>query len=593
LIKRNHQITKAGEHLKTVRELQQYEPIQVHYGKLRKPLGCPTSFALKGELGYRLALSAKRIEQAFPYTQEYLLSQVSAQDGEWSNFPRFHGDVAGRWVLAETYLYSAQQTAPDHLRSLVDQLLALQNADGSFGKVSLEEYPLNKQKAYGNGWLLQALAQYAYTFREEQAAGAAMRLGEFYRKTFHLWTEADGHRETDFYAVSVNAYYHALPGLAALYRLTADPSIINLIRDFVPRLPRLDQADHSHMYLTTRRGLLDLLEFAPDLVDLETTKAELDKMYQEFVLETGGIPERFQHAHGTIGDDEGCSLFDWLIVCARMYTATGETRWIDRAIFNLENHIFYNQTNNGGFGSYDMDSKYKQFGKEAFWCCSIYGPYGLIDGSSFFVRKSGETLEVNHLVSGDFTFESGDTVRLTHDEEHCLLTIDLTAAPEITSISIYTPAWLSVDSEEGQEVGYRISINVSSRPVVAIPYQYQLWFSKPGVSPQRKDQIQPGECVNAFYGPWLLTHRYPDPVIVTLPVDPRPDRSMFSHQHLLGLGFFGESKRIILPAEIKQHPEDPLSGVFEKDNQLFMYPLKSKETPALNNNLIQLKGEVV
>lgn len=71
---------------------------------------------------------------------------------------------------------------------------------------------------------------------------------------------------------------------------------------------------------------------------------------------------------------------------------------------------------NGGFGSCELGHVYKQQGKEAPWCCSLFGPFGLIDSAANWVRLDGATLQINQLVSGTMRFADCSEVVVGRDD---------------------------------------------------------------------------------------------------------------------------------------------------------------------------------
>lgn len=567
--------------VKTVKQLQQIDPISINYSRIQPGSRRSAQFALDGELGFRLARAAHRIENELPYSHEYLLSQISGARDEWSNFPRVHADIAGRWVLAETYLHAGQSEPPQHLAAVIEDLLKLQNDDGSFGIVSFDDEPLNMHKAYGNGWMLKALAQYAITFADKRVCHAAVQLGEFYKRTFPLWDQSNRReRDTKFYAISISCYYHAFDGLVSLYQLTDDDRWLELVEKFIPNLAPLEEADHSHMYLTIRRGLLRYYQIKGMDDAIEELAQELHRCYESCMLETGGVPERFWLPDGEHADDEGCSLFDWEILTTQMFEATGDTRWLDYAIFNLENQIFYNQTYNGGFGSCELGHQYKQQGKEAPWCCSVFGPYGLIESGASFVHFKEEVLLINHLISGTFKSEAGDSVTLSRDEETGRFTIDLSDAPGIQLVNVYQPHWVDFSTEYGDQVDQWFVITAAEQRTIAVPFQYRVWLSNAGKAPKRITAVPADRPFLLFYGPWLLTHRFHEqPVNVDLELDQHGYVTNFRRWFMRGVNFYGESTRLVIPSDRTVEQTDTFRGVYEEDGDLYMYPLKDKESP--------------
>ena len=87
--------------------------------KIRQIKGRPARMKIEGELGFRTFRNIKRLQEDLPYTEEYIVGQISGDEGLWSNFPRFHGDIAGRYILAMTYAESAHSEPPGYLQDLV------------------------------------------------------------------------------------------------------------------------------------------------------------------------------------------------------------------------------------------------------------------------------------------------------------------------------------------------------------------------------------------------------------------------------------------------------------------------------------------
>lgn len=549
------------------------------YTRLHVPAGSPERITLGGELGRRLARSIRRIEDDAPYCSEFLLSQISAERGSWCNFPRFHGDMCGRWILAETHAHGAAAAPPDHLATLVADAIRLQNADGSFGAVQTEAEPLNREKAYGNGWMLRALATYAEVFADAPARAAAVRLGEHYLRTAPAWfASTESERDTGAYAATISCFYHALDGLVALARLTGDERYRGLGRQFLPRLTRLAQADHSHMYLTIRRGVLGLALDAGDTAMVAALAEDLDQVWSRCALETGGMPERFNLEPGGHADDEGCTLFDWGILMSRLHAATGAARWMERAILNLENHICYNQCYNGGFGSCELGHVYKQQGKEAPWCCSLFGPFGLIDGAAGYVRLAGDVLEVNHLVSGTVRFADGQEVALVRDDAAGTYRVDLARAPRIARVAILRPHWMALGGAGAEDAGARTVLPRGGGQVVAT-VAWKLWAARPGRAPEPFTPADGDQAV-LFYGPWILAHRHHDgPVPVRLRRGTDGALTGWEARHLLGLTYAGEGYRIAMPMERTVTASDVFRGIDQGANELWAYPLKDKESP--------------
>ena len=350
-------------------------------------------------------------------------------------------------------------------------------------------------------------------------------------------------------------------------------------------LTPVEEADHSHMYLTSRRGLLEYYSLINDTSSISALDREIKDVYHTFILETGGIPERFVQNENERNnaqrhfDDEGCSLFDWEILTMRLFEITGDVAWIERAILNLENAIYYNQVHNYGFGACDMGPFYKEKRKEAPWCCTLFGPYGMLESASMWVLKKSDVLEINHLVSGEFEFEGGEQVVLTTDNEKGIFRIELKNRAEIEHVSLHIPHWLKPEGVSGSVEKGRLNLEIPPSGVLEIPYTYRVWMSGSRISPDKRVGFKDDETGVLFYGPWLLAHHFPNDIqTVNLKLDKEGFVANFAKEHILGINIYGESTRITIPSDIEINPNDVARGIEEKSEELYLYPLRDRES---------------
>ena len=130
-----------------------------------------------------------------------------------------------------------------------------------------------------------------------------------------------------------------------------------------------------------------------------------------------------------------------------------------------------------------MGVVYKERRKEAPWCCTLFGPYGLLESASGWVTKNSAVLEINHLVSGEFEFDGGEQAILTTDNEKGILKIELKNRVEIEKVSLYVPHWLKPESISGNLENGRLKLEVPSSSILEIPYSYRVWMSGSRTSP--------------------------------------------------------------------------------------------------------------
>jgi len=558
--------------MKSVKEMNQLDS-----GLLRPLTGPLKTMRLTGELGFRTARIVNRLESELPYSNEYILSQISGEKNQWSNFRKFHGDIAGRWILAMSYAYSGKDTLPKHVQGIVDHVLALQNDDGTFGCVQQENEPLNMHKAYGNGWLLKGLTHFAAVFKNSEAHTAAKKLGDWYVNSFESWA-ADASSESDSdgnYAVSRSCYFHALDGLVSLYRLTHQQKFLDLAGALIPHLTPMDEADHTHMYLTCRRGVLEYYIETGAADKIQQLAEELQRFEEKFILETGGAPERMEQDDTLRNNperlftDEGCTNFDWLLLCARLHEVTSKNRWRDRALLNLENQIFFNQLDNGGFGDTEFGPYYPRLQKEAPWCCSLFGPFGFIQAAAMLIRKEQNLITVHAPISGTFTFDDQTELVMCLDNEKQMLSIQAAPGTDVQRIQLNLPFWMKAEKTE---------LNLTQETRFEIPFKTHLWFAEPLHAPVQKKTKPNGNEKILFYGPWLLAHRFNEPIpTATSLIDEEGFLTSFEAEFIRGLGSYGESVRVHIPSGIKTNPHDVSLDPNQHDGDLWLYPLKDKE----------------
>ncbi len=522
------------------------------------------SFSYDGELGYRTLWIMDRLENQKPFSEEYIVGQISGDPAIWTNFPRVHGDIAGRWILAETVFHSGKQKAPEKLSKMISHVLDLQDEDGSFGYIHKADQNLNMHKMYGNAWLLRALVQYAFTFGDNRSTQAAIRLGDFYSSELPLWLDFDlGEGETGFYAISRSCYFHATDGLVALYRLTGEKKYLDLVGSFIPHLTPYETSGHSHMFLTIQRGLIEYYLEVGDSSAIQAITQCLDEIYEKEVLENGSIPERFHLTGGESSVDEACSVFDWFFCCIRLYEVLGETCWLDRAILTLQNAIFFNQTYNGGFGSTPIGPHLVPNCKEAPWCCSLYGGWALSRIGVHLISEKDGRLTINYPQGGTWNFKDVSVV-VSMDEKQGRIAIRCIAGV-LKSLRLYVPRWMRVNETSDAFVEMPFVDNA-----VEVSFSYLPWLSRVGASP-KPVQWEPGLEAELFYGPYLMAHRGKDSKLIT--------NIEGTVTWLKGFPYYSESFRYTVPSKVTYSIYDVFLGVREEDDQLYLYPIKEKESP--------------
>lgn len=366
----------------------------------------------------------------------------------------------------------------------------------------------------------------------------------------------------------------------SLYRLTGERRYLDLAEKFVPASTPLDRADHAHMYLTVRRGMIELFAETGNREALSELVRELDEVYGNHTIETGGIPERFHKGKSGLRcgcdahfADEACGNFDWLLICLRLRELGFGAQWADRAAFVMETHLWFNQSYNGGFGDLPMGAYYTIMHKEAPWCCSLFGPFGLTRAGELWVRQAGDVILVDHPVTGDYDF---GTVGVSLKRDMARSVYIIRGSKGKARLLLRSPFWMEYSGQAAKDGVLEIAVNENE--TVEIPFCFHLWLSRHGEEPAPVSRQEAGGKGVLFYGPWLLAHRFNDPIPqVSLETDERGFVKDFKAETLLGCNFYGETTRITLPANTVISPDDVARGVDEQSGEIRLYPLKDRE----------------
>ncbi len=146
---------------------------------------------------------------------------------------------------------------------------------------------------------------------------------------------------------------------------TDDKKYANIAAEAYQVLPPRGQ-QHTHGYLTTLRGVLDLYEYTEDSQHLRYVQQAYDALVNsDDYTAFGAVPEYF----GGKGErDEGCSTADFMRLSFQLHRLTNEQKYLDRGEFALYNAFYFNQYFTGDFGSHFITRRR----------CSTGGTHGLV-----------------------------------------------------------------------------------------------------------------------------------------------------------------------------------------------------------------------
>jgi len=360
------------------------------------------SFKIFGELSRRMEKSYHRLMTSKIYSLGYLLNDTlsapkqikpDAHPGVFSHA----GQQSGRYLLALIAHQCFFGLQIPRIERIAKAALAEQRPDGNFGplrtisSVHRDDFCCMS----GQSWLLKAFLELYLLFKEQPYLEAAMRLVDWYKRVLPAFDRPEyktqqppGHLSW----VTMN-----LDGVVLLYRITKKEKYLDLA-NYLADLTLPYGPFHTHHFLSSYRGLLDLYETTKSKDVLKKVTSTWSKIKKEAVLPTGGICELFPISPR----DEGCSEADFVRVALSLFRATGEGEFMDMAERALLNALFMDQVPNGGFTfRKNIDrgratSGFLHAGRdEAFHCCTLHAPQALLKAAQHLITFNSDTVWIN------------------------------------------------------------------------------------------------------------------------------------------------------------------------------------------------------
>ena len=450
---------------------------------------------------YRLTLERVLHGTEPRYTPEFLIEDIRATQGR--RFTNFSGDVSGRWIGS---LATASAAYGEHipiLDDVVQQIIALQHADGYFGSSFHVDAPGDDDMAllWGNGRLLVGLMEYYELAKKSEVLSAARRLGDFLLRIapkFNSPKMASDFNESHF-ATSYICWTQQTEGLALLYKATNDKQYLNLAAAISERIERRP-GDHVHGYLCSLRGTLDLFSLTGNRHFYEQVEAAWqDVTHSGDLLVTGGVPEAWSPKKLRT---EGCAECDWMRLNLALWRASGKEEYLALAEDIIFNEFAMNQFLTGDFGHAVLN----EFGTpetlmvRAWWCCTFHGlrAFPEIHQSVFRVRPGEAFYDLpldGHVSSAGFSAHAESRIAIDGT-----VRIFITRSPLWQALTLRRPAWahdMSVSLNGSAFSGLRIP-GLKAGDEIIVKYGMNL-----SCSPSREGRISAGRKT-FHYGPWLL-----------------------------------------------------------------------------------------
>lgn len=360
-------------------------------------------FTLRHEMA-RQRLTGDRYKPVF--TDEFILADVNIDLENPRRFYNYSGDLSGRYIEALSADCNNEEDCL-HLDELVKEALKYQKPDGRFGSSELifsEEYIDKEHTAllWGNGRLLVGLLEYYKKNPDEEVLNAARRVGDFFLSTYREATPVVVKRLEGLGAAGAICFTQWAEPLVMLSRATGEPMYSEIAAKVYPSLPPRG-IQHSHGYLTTLRGVLDLYEYNKDTVHVNyVMDAYNDLVQSDDYTIYGSVKEYFG---GKGGRDEGCSTADFIRLSLHLYQLTGELSYLERAEFAIYNALFFNQYFTGDFGSHHINhiESYSKITSACWWCCTMSGMRAFQSISNYLTENINGKTKINFYLDTDYS----------------------------------------------------------------------------------------------------------------------------------------------------------------------------------------------
>ena len=402
----------------------------------------PALFA--GDLNERFELALDRVLKGGPplYDDSFVLADTVPQHVR--RFTEFSGDVSGRYIGALATAARFRGGSYPELDRIVGKVVALQKADGHFGDPFGTGEIANSDMAllWGNGRLLIGLLEYYRLKPTPPVLACARRLGDFLvavaprLNTEKVRLAFSG----DQVAVGYICWTQVIEGLAELNRATSDERYLLLAEQTAANTHRYPR-QHSHGFVTSLRGILDLYRITHDAQYLQQVEREWEGVIESGnLLAHGALPEVFKPMNNRT---EGCSEADWLRLNLGLGEETRKARYLENAELTLFNEFAMNQFHTGDFGHRTFnDQRIGAGGARAWWCCTLHGlrAFPEVLSSSFHPERRG--LYYDLPVEGEGCLDGLEVHADSTLQQDASVTLTVVKSDgEVRAIIVRHPAW--------------------------------------------------------------------------------------------------------------------------------------------------------
>ena len=485
----------------------------------------------RGELDRRFRHAIDRLVRDEAFDDDFVLEDVAHLPGYNRQFEDWTGDISGRYIgalaLAHTY------TGEDHsrLHRVARGAIRYQRDNGIIGS-DMAASETEFRVMWGQTRILLGLTEYCSVFAAPDVLAAVSRLASYFVQSIPYWSAPAIRRHTHF-----PFYTQVTEGLIALYNLTREPALLETARQIADLVPPTIEAEpgvleelvapsdvpvpgfvgashtgrHSHGFMSSLIGLLDVYDQAPDVALLERVRADVATIAEKMLYVDGMPPEYFPWS----SRDEGCSVADWLNLNLHLGRITRDASYFAMAERTWRNALYANQAQNGGFCHHHFRPDgygYTGDGNEAWWCCSFHGPraYLSILRHLYTWDETGVQVQFFEPSNAAIPF-AGGTVRLIQETSYPAaggVAITVVEAPVGgVALSVRVPPFVAVSA-----------VRVNRSAVGTSITNGYLTIEKPLRAGDRLEidfplhlRLEPGEGRDAtiWYGPLLMTTEIP------------------------------------------------------------------------------------
>ena len=385
-------------------------------------------------------------------TEDFILNDLQSDPVKQKMrlYSNFSGDLSGRYFSAMSRL--PENERPVNLATMMKYALAMQQTDGRFGNPYLLFSPdfIDKDHMallWGNGRLLVGMLDYYNINPSPELLNSAVNLGNFLIGAVNTCTNPVVIKKLDGYAAhGYICLTQVNEGLVMLAKATKQSSYAEVTRKIILSVqPRNGQ--HTHGYLTTLRGVMDLYNYNKDASVLAFAKTRYDSIVTSSDYQyTGGVLEFLGNKSYYELHDEGCAEADLIMLSFQLWKATRNTGYLDKAEACILNHFFFNQFETGDFGHHVVNGNYgyrlNDQDHKAWWCCTWHGMLALMDIKKNIVTADSSSHKVNLYLDTKYSDRdiNFDMKKLKFDMPEYLVTFQMPTLTEVP-LAFRKPSW--------------------------------------------------------------------------------------------------------------------------------------------------------